>query len=290
MRKLTMFSSLILCLLLSALPGRSLSQVRGLQSPAEFQRLMEQQQRQFKLQQEEWQRQFKQQQEERQRQMEEQQSKNEALQKLRDEYSQEAYQQALGVTPQQWQAIQPKLARIKRLKDVPCLDISIYTVGGSGGYQFGAFTETSDGGRSTANAAGGFSATRGVNSTSDSTTRSGTAGGYGRSFAEGGANVRVQTPGPVRKQVGDVNFGWQWQRPSLKKDPDKLSEDEKACERLLDTLETAQSSPVQIRQRVEGLRRVRQQQQAELQEARQQLRAIVTPAQEAKLILMGYLE
>ncbi len=271
--------SLILCLLLATLPGRSLSQTRGPQSPAEFQRRMEEQRRQFQQQQEEF-----------QRQMRERQSKNEAMEKIKDEYSEEAYQQALSATAEQWQAIRPKLARIRRLKDMPCLDISIYAVGGSGDYRFGAFTETSDGGRSTANASGGFSATRGVNSTSDSSTRSGRAGGYGRSFAEGGSELKVQTPGPVRKQVGDVNLGWQWQRPSLNKSPEKLSEDEKACEQLLDTLETEKPSPEQIRQQVEGLRQARQQRLAELQRARQQLREIVTPEQEAKLILMGYLE
>jgi flagellar motor protein MotB len=287
MRKLTILSSLILCLLLSALPGRSLSQGRGPQSPAEFQRLMEQQQRQFKQMQEEWQRQMR---EQWQRQMQEQQAKNEATQKLREQYYDEAQQQALDATGEQWQVLRPRLERIKRLQAMPHIDIATYVIGGSGSYQFGAFTETSDGGRSTANASGGYSATRGVNSTSDSTTRSGRAGGYGRSFAEGGANLRVQTPGPVRKQVGDVYLGWQWQRPSLNKERDKLTEGDKACERLLDTLETEKPGPVQIRQQLESLRQARQRQQAELQQARQQLRAIVTPEQEAKLILMGYLD
>ncbi len=279
MKRASASLGLILCLLLSTLPGRSLSQTRGPQSPAEFQRRMEEQRRQLQQQQEEF-----------QRQMRERQSKNEAIQKIKDEYSEEAYQQALGATAEQWQAIQPKLARIRRLKDMPCLDISIYAVGGSGGYQFGAFTGTSDGGRSTANASGGFSATRGVNSTSDSSTRSGRAGGYGRSFAEGGSELKVQTPGPVRKQVGDVNFGWQWQRPSLDKGPDKLTEGDKACEQLLDALEMKDANSEQIRQRLEALRKIREQRRAELRETQRQLRELVTPEQEPKLVLMGYLE
>ncbi|MCL5279221.1 MAG: hypothetical protein M1376_04860 [Planctomycetes bacterium] len=271
--------SLILCLLLSALPGRSLSQGRGLQSPAQFQQQMEEQRRQFQQQQQEF-----------QRQMRERQSQNEAMQKIKDEYSAEAYQQALDATAEQWQAIQPKLARIKQLKNLPCLDISIYAVGGSGNYQFGAFTETSDGGRSTANASGGFSATRGVNSTSDSSTRSGTAGGSGRSFAEGGANLHVQTPGPVRKQVGDVNLGRQWQRPSLDKGPDRLTEGDKACEQLLDVMELKNPDVAQVRQRMEVLRKIRERRRTELRETQQQVRALVTPEQEAKLALIGYLD
>jgi hypothetical protein len=270
---------LILGVLLSVLPVRSLSQTRGTQSRGEFQRRMEEQQRQFKQKQEEW-----------QREMQEQQSKNEAMQKIREQYFDEAHQEVLGATAEQWKAIQPKLERIKQLKDMPRIDISIYAVGAAGGFQSGGFTYTSDGDRSTADASGQLSATRGVNSTSDSSTRSGTAGGSGRSFAEGGANLRLRTPGPVRKQVGEMNLGWQWQRPSLKKSPDTLSEGEKACERLLEALEAEKPSPEQIRQQVERLRQARQQRQAELQRARQQLREIVTPEQEAKLILMGYLE
>jgi hypothetical protein len=276
MRRTTVLLGLILGVLLSTLPGRSLAQTRGLQSHAEFKRRLEEQQRQLKQKEEEF-----------QRRVQEQQS---TIPKLRDQYSDEAYQEALGATAEQWKAIQSKLGRIKSLKDVPCIDISTYAVGASGGYQVGGFTKTSDGGRSTANASGSLSATRGVNSTSDSSTRSGTAGGYGRSFAGGGSTVKVQTPGPVRKQVGDVNLGWQWQRPSLRKSPDKLDEGEQACERLLDALETDKPNPEQIRQQVEALRKARQQRQAELGQARRQLREIVTPEQEAKLILMGYLE
>ncbi len=173
---------------------------------------------------------------------------------------------------------------------MPCLGISIYTVGGSGSYRSGGFTETSDGGRSTANASGGFSATRGVNSTSDSSTRSGRAGGYGRSFAEGGANVRVQTPGPVRKQVGDLNLGWQWQRPSLNKGPDGLTEGDRACEQLLEAMEAKDANSEQIRQRLAALRRFREQSRVELREAQRQLRELITPEQEPKLVLMGYLD
>jgi hypothetical protein len=279
MKRATASLGLILCLLLSILPGRSRAQTRGPQSRAEFQRRMDEQQRQFK-----------QKQEELQRQMQEQQLKKESVQRIRDEYSEEAHQEALGATAEQWKAIQPRWERIRRLKDMPCIDIGTYAVGASGGYQVGGFTKTSDGGHSTANASGSLSATRGVNSTSESSTRSGTAGGYGRSFAGGGSELKMQTPGPVRKQVGNVNLGWQWQRPSLRKSPDKLDEGEQACERLLDALETDKPNPEQTHQQVEGLRKARQQRQAELQQARQQLREIVTPEQEAKLILMGYLD
>jgi hypothetical protein len=282
-REVSVSLGLILCLLFGTLSDRSWSRTGAPKSQQELQRWLQEQQQKHKERQAEFQRKTE---EQRARSLEEQK----AARKLRDEYSDEAWQEALGATAEQWQALRPRLERIRQLKDMPHIEISIYAFGGSAAYQGGGFAGTSDGGRSTANASGGYSATRGVYSTSDSSNRSGRAGGYGQSFAEGGANVRVQTPGPVRKQVGDVSLGWQWQRPSLKNDPDKLSDDEKACERLLDTLETAPSSPEQIRQQVEGLRRARQRQLGELQQARQRLREIVTPEQEAKLILMGYLD
>ncbi len=43
MKRAIALLSLILCLLLSALPGRSLSQGRGIQSPAELQQRLEEQ-------------------------------------------------------------------------------------------------------------------------------------------------------------------------------------------------------------------------------------------------------
>lgn len=282
-REVSVSLGLILCLLFGTLSDQSWSQTQAPKSREELQRWLHEQ----RLKEIERQAEF-------QRKAEEQRFKSleqqKAMRKIQDEYTDEAYQEALGATAEQWQAIQPRLETVKRFRDMPRLDISTYAAVASGSFQSGAFAYTSDGGRSTANASGQVSATRGVNSTSDSFTRSGTAGGSGRSSAEGSTDLRMRLPGPVKKQVGDMNFGWQWQRPSLKKGPDKLTEGERACERLLDILDTAPSSPEQIRQLVVSLRGARQQQQAQLQQARQRLREIVTPEQEAKLILMGYLE
>jgi len=235
-------------------------------------------------------------QEEFRRRMEEQRANDAERRRIADEYSDEAYREAVGATPEQWKAIHPRVEEIRKLKDRLHIDISVYWIGGSGGYQVGSFVETSDGGRSTANASGRFSATRGVNTDSGSTTRSGggairgAASGYGQTTAGGSAHIGVQTPGPVRKQVGDLNLGWQWQRPSLKKSPAALSESEKVCEQLLDALEPNRPDPDHLRRQVEALRKAREQRQQELRQARQQLRELVTSEQEARLILMGYLD
>jgi hypothetical protein len=112
----------------------------------------------------------------------------------------------------------------------------------------------------------------------------------GRSFGESGTNLRLQLPRPVKKQVGDMNLGWQWRRPSLNKEPDKLTESDKACEQLLDAMEAKNPDAAQVRQRLEALRKIREQRRADLRETQRQLRELITPEQEPKLVLMGYLE
>jgi hypothetical protein len=112
----------------------------------------------------------------------------------------------------------------------------------------------------------------------------------GQAVANGAIEYAMQIPGPVKKQVGGIDLGWQWERPSLDKRPEALSEGEKACERLIDAFETNDPDREQVHQRIEALRQARAQRQAELREAQRQLREIITPQQEARLILMGYLE
>ena len=55
--------------------------------------------------------------------MEEQRFENEerqkATRKIRDEYAEQAWQEALVATAEQWQAIRPKLARIRQLRSMP---------------------------------------------------------------------------------------------------------------------------------------------------------------------------
>jgi hypothetical protein len=94
----------------------------------------------------------------------------------------------------------------------------------------------------------------------------------------------------VKKTVGEVNLGWQWRRPSVNKEPDKLTEGNKACEQLLDALEMTDPDAVQVRQRLEALRKIREQRRTELRETQRQLRELVTPEQQPKLVLMGYLD
>ena len=294
--------SLVLCVLLSTLADRSFSRARAPQTPAEQQQWIQEQQRkaeQWRLQNEE---------------------KQKAAQKeargIHEEYSDEAWQEALNATAEQWKAIKPRLEKVKKMEHLPVIQLSVYGFGGGGSSHSDSFSTASGTGVSGGAAAGGggssggfggggyYSAGGGPASTSGTVQPSGaraTGGGSGMqsgSFSGGGGTSGGGgygfgfggPPGPVKKKMGGLSLGWQWQRPSLKKNPSLLSDDEKVCEQLLDVLEAKNPDPEQVRQRVEALRKIREQIQARQREARQQLREVVTPEQEAKLILMGYLD
>jgi hypothetical protein len=94
----------------------------------------------------------------------------------------------------------------------------------------------------------------------------------------------------VKKRVGDLNLGWTWRRPSDDKGPDDLTEGDKICEGLLDAIEAEESDPEAVREHIERLRQAREQAKRDLAETRRQLREVVDPKQEARLILMGYLD
>jgi hypothetical protein len=245
--------------------------------------------------------------------------------RIYDEYSDEAWQEILGAAPEQWQTIKPRLEKVRKAQRPPSLQPSVYGFGevrnsysnsfsnasgdSSGGSLSGGTATGTTGGGGGAGGGGYYSAGGGVGGgaggaglPSGARAMGGASGGRGGSFSSGGGGGGSSggssgygfgfggPPGPVKKKVGEVNLGWQWQRPSLKKSPEQLSENEKTCEQLLDLLETKSPDPEQVRQRLEALRKIRERIIAEHKEAMRQLREVVTPEQETKLVLMGYLD
>ena len=93
----------------------------------------------------------------------------------------------------------------------------------------------------------------------------------------------------MKKRVGELNLGWTWRRPSEGEDAGSLTEGEKVCEQLLDAIEAGKPDQ-SVKEQIEKLRHIREQQQRELVELRKQLREVATAEQEAKLILMGCLD
>ncbi len=282
MRGKTIILSLGVCLLLSLLSGRSFSQGRGSRS-ADLQRWMKQQQL-------------------------EDEQRRKANETAMAKYQDEAYREAVGATEDQWQKIKPRLEKVRQLSPTPGIGIAIYGGSAGGGSLGGGATNGRNsgglygGGSNGSGGVGGFG--RGSFSSRDPNsgavvTRSFSFGGPGdgntsgdwMQFSDGGAGgdpMEGQTP--IKKQAGGMSMGWQWQKIPVKDSPSGVRKGEKACDELLDVVKAASPDPVQTRQKVEALRQARRQLQEELRTARDALRKVVTPAQEARLILMGYLD
>jgi hypothetical protein len=244
MGRKAMLGGLVLSVLLVVLADRSFSRARGPQTPAEQQRWIQDQQRKA----------------------EQERLKNREKQKA-------AQQEALGATAEQWQTIQSRLEAVKKIAGRPVIRLSVYGSGG-GSSTSSSFSSSSGGtggsgtgGGFASGGAGGFGGAGGSGSGGGGSSYSGQAsgnasaggnvsgGGQGGSFAGGGSAGSAGgygfgfggPPGPVKKQVGEVSLGWQWQRPSLNKSPGQWSESEKVCERLLDVLETKDPDREQVR-------------------------------------------
>jgi len=310
-----------LVLLISMPAGLSLSQTRGSRTPADLQRQQIQAQRRAEQQR----RENEQRMEESKRRAEqhrlEYERKQEEVNRLKKEYADEVYQEILGATRDQWRRMKPYIERIRELQKTPRIHASVYAfaaggsqhsesyehysgyappsggstssgTGGGGGGWAGAVS--GGGGGVGGSAAGGAGGRLGLSSGGTAGVGgrvvSGGGGSYSGANSAGGGGYMIGTPGPTKKQIGDVGLGWEWMRLSEGKTPNELAEGERACEELLDVLEAKSASPEQIRGRVEALRQIRWQRQQELEEVRRWLLEIVTPEQEAKLILMDYLD
>ncbi len=228
--------------------------------------------------------------------MEESHKREMEARKIFMDYNEEALQQALGATAEQWKIIQPKLSKVRNAPLPPSLRISSYS------YTIGGHFATSSSGRipgtggdrrSFGSDPNGIGAGGSPGSPRSQTPGQGApihgSGGYSFSVGGWGSDGEIYSK-PVKKRVGDLCLGWEWGPLPRGTGSDEPGEGLRACKQLLDTLETKNPDPNEIRRRVETLRQIRQQQQAEIRQAREELRKVVTLEQEAKLILMGYLE
>jgi hypothetical protein len=210
----------------------------------------------------------------RQREQRNREARNKAAQ-----FREEATKQALVVTEQQWEIIKPRLEKVKTLLEQASVKIGVfsYSAGGSAG----------SGGSDSGGSSGGGSAF-GYGS------GSGGSGSGGRSYR--GTSTRLQ---PSENGVSNTKesepqsweqHGWRWGRPSSRKKSSELTEGEKIAEELLGLLEDDNSESEKIKQKMDALRKIRQDANMQLVKARQELREVVTPRQEAKLVLMGWLD
>ncbi|MFC1634018.1 hypothetical protein ACFL5Z_04190 [Planctomycetota bacterium] len=177
----------------------------------------------------------------------------------------ESMEQVLRATEEQWKAIKPKLNKVRKLKGRA--DVSIRLMSSS---------------------VGGMSGVIGGSSV-------GVKKGVGRGSMSGlGSNVELGEGETVQKQGstdGSTSRSfWRWSRPSRHRGFENLNEGEKICEELFRLLEDRNSELEEIRQKMEALQKFRQETKKELAIAQKELRQLVTPRQEAALVMMQLLD
>ena len=185
----------------------------------------------------------------------------------------ELMKQVLRATEKQWKAIKPKLDKVRELRNRANVSIRLmcYGVGGSVAVNKGS-------GRGFMSGSGSMSGSMSGSGFSDS-------GGGGR-----GGTVQKRGSAGGSSSPSHIYRSWLWLRPSQNKGFENLNEGEKICEELFRLLEDKNSELEQIRQKMEALRKFRQEAKKELAIAQQELRQLVTPHQEAALVMMQFLD
>jgi len=196
----------------------------------------------------------------------------------------ELMQQVLRATEEQWKAIKAKVNKVRELRSLA--NVSIRLMGfGVGGGTGGSMSGSMSGSSVVVNKGSG----RGFMSGSGS--MSGSMSGFGSSgWGGGGEIVQKQGSAGGSSSPSQIYLSCRWSRPSQNKGFENLNEGEKICEELFRLLEDKNSELEEIRQKMEALRKFRQEAKKELAIAQQELRQLVTPHQEAALVMMQLLD
>ncbi len=190
-----------------------------------------------------------------QKRMVEMQRQMDQMQRQAEESRNNAIRQMLSATDEQWPRIKAKLDVLDRLKAEAGVSADPGSSGGMGTFQGGG-------------GFGGFSGSMGGWAS---------GGGSGGSM---GSSGQPQTWSQSRT----------WGTGSNRRNSANPTDGEALCEQLLRDLQTPGTPPADIAQRVAALRKIRSQAQEQLTQARRDLRALITPAQEPALVAMGYLD
>jgi len=179
----------------------------------------------------------------------------------------ELMKQVLRATEEQWKAIKPTLDKVRKFRNRANVSIKLMSYGSmSGSMSGGSFAVKKGSGRgSMSGSMSGFGSSR---------------GGTATPFKDTNSDATVSR----------IDLGWRWLRPSQNKGLENLNEGEKICEELFRLLEDKNSELEEIRQKMEALRKFRQEAKKELAIAQQELRQLVTPHQEAALVMMQLLD
>jgi hypothetical protein len=173
----------------------------------------------------------------------------------------------LRATEKQWKAIEAKVNKVSELRSLANVSIKLMVYGSMSGSSVG------------------------VKKGSGRGFMSGSMSGFGSSEWGGGEEiVQKRDSAGGSSSPSHIYRSWQWFRPSQNKGFENLNEGEKICEELFRLLEGKNSELEQIRQKMEALRKFRQEAKKELAIAQQELRELVTPHQEAALVMMQILD
>jgi len=242
-----------ICLSIAVFAGQTLSQARGLDGTREATNSGSREQQRL--------RERQRMDEQHRQQLKIHQDKLEQMKKrMRSESAKraaESMRQALSATEQQWKVIKPRLEKVKYLTSQARLSIVPHSYRRSRRY-------------------GGSQ---------------NSAGAGGSAGSEANINGRTETSEPNNRQPSTrIEEGWEWSRPWENKAPGELTEGERVCEELLALLEDKNSKSQEIEQKIEVLRKVRQEAKKKLVKAQQELRKVLTFRQRARLVLMGLLD
>jgi hypothetical protein len=187
----------------------------------------------------------------------------------KNEHRNKLIKQTLEMTEAQWKVIEPKINKVCFFKDQSGINIAI---GGTSGYRAGGWS-----GSGGSSAGGTSSSGTGAGTTwqtQSSSSGGGMAtGGGGGAGGGGGGITTVSLNGPQWRYAGR-----------------ELTEGEKTCEELQALLEDKNSKQQDIDQKIETLRRARENAAKDLAKARQELREVLTSRQQARLVLTGLLD
>jgi hypothetical protein len=228
------------------------------------------------------------------RQLESRQHLKDYLLSGKDDRRNKFIKKILEVTDEQWKVIEPKINKIYFLRNQSIVSIGFGEAGGGGGGSGGGGGGSggggSGGGGGSISSGSGGNKARGesVNTGSGdyrASTRSGGDGSGSGGFSSSGADSANQ--GPVNPSNGP-----QWGVPPLwrqftEREP---TDGEKICEELFGLLQDKNSKPEQIRQKMDDLRKAREEAEKQLIKIREELRRLLTTHQEAMLIMMGILD
>lgn len=180
-----------------------------------------------------------------------------------DETKEKSVKGAVGANDEQWKVIKPKLEKVKKLRRQACMLINT-AGGGSGGSQRSNIPQRAGatGQRPQGGGAGGGAFIKGES-----------IGGGSNRTTKNGASIFMQ---------------WKWAKGWDEKEEQRR--DQKICYELFHLLHNTNATSQEIKQKIDELRRVREETKKELATAQQQLREILTLDQQVRLVALGWLD